>query len=332
MPPTSRSWKDIRQGVNSQAMSKEGRRRMVFTSVKFAVVCVIVFSGIWAVFEVYQTWERDPARIKEPVKAVPLKQAVFATDGVLTRAWLDQTLALPGSTSLMTLDLPALENRLLASGQVQSVVLRRRFADNTLVVTVRERLPVARVMVQIGGALPQLRLVARDGVVYEGVGYERTGLERLPWLDGVRLRRTAKSGFEPIAGMEQIAGLLTAAEGLVPLLCADWQVVSLARLASDQEIIVRSREIPEIIFGAQGDFPRQLAKLDYIVEFLKTHDAPPIKRVNLALGGRVVEEGDTLRIQGDQDVPVELQEAAPLKPARSPLPKTNSQPKQRRDF
>lgn len=317
IPPPTRSWKDIRQGVSTQAMSKEGRRRMVLASVKFAVVCVVVFGCAWAAFEVYQTWESDPARLKEPVKAVPLKQVVFATDGVLARAWLDRTLALPGSASLMTLDLSALQDRLLASGQVQSVVLRRRFADNTLVVTVQERSPVARVMVQIGGASPQLRLVARDGVVYESAGYERAVLERLPWLDGVRLRRTARSGFEPIAGMERTAGLLSAAQGLVPLLCADWQVVSLARLASDQEIIVRSRIIPEIIFDAQGDFPRQLAKLDYIVESLKTHGAPPMKRVNLALGGQV---------------PVELQESAPLKPARSALPKTTSQPKQRRDF
>ena len=317
IPPPTRSWKDIRQGVSTQAMSKEGRRRMVLASVKFAVVCVVVFGCAWAAFEVYQTWESDPARLKEPVKAVPLKQIVFATDGVLARAWLDRTLALPGSASLMTLDLSALQDRLLASGQVQSVVLRRRFADNTLVVTVQERSPVARVMVQIGGASPQLRLVARDGVVYESAGYERAVLERLPWLDGVRLRRTARSGFEPIAGMERTAGLLSAAQGLVPLLCADWQVVSLARLASDQEIIVRSRIIPEIIFDAQGDFPRQLAKLDYIVESLKTHGAPPMKRVNLALGGQV---------------PVELQESAPLKPARSALPKTTSQPKQRRDF
>lgn len=317
IPPSSRSWKDIRQGVSPRAMSKEGRRRMVFASVKFAALCVFVFGGIWAAVEVYQTWESDPARLKEPVKAVPLRQIVFATDGVLERAWLDQTLALPANASLMTLDLSALENRLLASGQVQSVVLRRRFADNTLMVTVQERTPVARVMVQIGEASPRMRLVARDGVVYEGVGYERTVLERLPWLDGIQLRRAAKSGFEPIEGMERVAGLLTAAQGLIPLLCADWQVVSLARLASDQEIIVRSREIPEIIFDARGDFPRQLAKLAYIVESLKAHDAPPMKRVNLALGGQV---------------PVELQDSTPLKPARSSLPKTIPQPKQRRDF
>ena len=99
IPPFSRSWKDIRQGVSPRAMSKEGRRRMVFASVKFAALCVFLFGGIWAAVEVYQTWESDPARLKEPVKAVPLRQIVFATDGVLERAWLDQTLALPASTT-----------------------------------------------------------------------------------------------------------------------------------------------------------------------------------------------------------------------------------------
>lgn len=317
MPPSSRSWKDIRQGVSARAMSREGRRRMMLASVKFAVLCAVVFGCVWGVFEVYATWEKDPTRLKEPVKAVPLKQVVFATDGVLDRAWLHQVLALPGNTSLMTLDLGVLERRLLASGQVRSVVLRRRFADNTLVVTMQERTPIARALVQIGGTTPGLRLVAGDGVVYEGVGYERPALERLPWLAGFQLRRAATSGFEPIAGMERIAALLAAAESLVPHLRTEWQVVSLARLATDQEIVVRSREIPEIIFDARGNFPRQLAKLDYIVDSLRTHGAPPMARVNLALGSQV---------------PVELQETAPLQPARSALPPPSSQPKLRRDF
>jgi cell division protein FtsQ len=248
---------------------------------------------------------------------VPLKQVVFATDGVLDQAWVGRALALPKGTSLMTLDLTALESRLLGSRQVQSVMLRRRFADNTLAVNLRERTPVARVMVRDGAAAPVLRLVARDGVVYEGSGYERSGLERLPWLDGVALRRAAKGGFEPIASMGLVAGLLSAAEGLVPQLSAGWQVVSLARLAGDQEIIVRSREIPEIIFAAEDDYPRQLAKLDYIVDTLRTQGAPPVARVNLALGGQV---------------PVALQETLRLAPARPALSPTISQPRQRRDF
>ena len=293
-------------------MSREGRRRVMLASLKFALLCAVLVAAAWAGLEVYATWETNPARLKDPVKAVPLKQVVFATDGVLSRAWLDQALALPRNPSLISLDLAALERRLLASGQVRSVVLRRRFGDNALVVTTQERVPVARVMVQVGGGTPALRLVAADGVVFEGVGYERAAVEPLPWLGGLQLRRAAAGGFEPIAGMDQVAALLAAADRLVPALRADWQVVSLARLASDQEIEVRSREIPEIVFDARGNFPRQLAKLDYVVDSLRAHGAPPMARVNLALGSQV---------------PVELQETAPLAPAR-PI----SQPKSRRDF
>jgi hypothetical protein len=246
---------------------------------------------------------------------------VFAADGVLDRTWLDQTLALPKNASLMKLDLAALESRLLASGQVQAVVLRRRFTDSALVVTVQERVPVARLMVQVGDTAPRPMLVARDGVVFEGIGYERAGLEQLPWLDDVPLRRTPRHGFEPIAGMDRVAELLASAQGLVPGLCGGWQVVSLAKFVSDQEIVVRSREIPEIIFDARldgrEDFPRQLARLNHIVEFLHARGAPPLQRVNFALGGQV---------------PVELQDPGPARPAHSFRTQPSSQPRQRRDF
>ena len=319
--PLSRSWKDIRQGVNPRAMSKEGRRRRIFAALKFVTVCLLVVGAVWAGLGVYLTYENNPTQLKDAGPSVPLKQVVFDADGVLDRAWLDQTLALPKNASLMKLDLAALESRLLASGQAQAVVLRRRFADNTLVVTVQERIPVARLMVQVGATSPRLLLVARDGVVYEGTGYARMALDLLPWLDGVPLRRTQRHGFEPIAGMDRIAALLTTAQGLVPDLCAGWQVVSLARFASDQEIVVHSREIPEIIFDARADvredFPRQLARLNHIVEFLHTRGAPPMQRVNFALGSQV---------------PVELQDSASTAPALSGHPKSASPTKQRRDF
>ncbi len=290
---------------------------MVLGSGKVGLACACLLGGAWAALELYRTWENDPARLREPARAVPLRQVLFATDGVLDRAWIDRTLALPRGASLMTLDLAALERRLLASGQVRSVVLRRRFGDSTLLVTVQERTPVARLMVQAGGGAPALRLAAADGVVYEGVGYEPAGLARLPWLDGIALRRAAPGGFEPIERMDLVARLLSAAEGLVPELCAGWEVVSLARLPGDGEIVVRSREIPEIIFMADGDYARQLAKLDYIVDNLRAHGAPPVASVNLALGGQV---------------PVALQDAPRLAPARAAAAATPSQPRQRRDF
>lgn len=318
MPPRSHSWKDIRQEVNSRAMSKEGHRRRTIAGLRFIAVCALALGGVAAAIEVYLKWESNPGSLRDPGGNVPLKQVVFSTDGALDRPWLDRTLALPKNASLMNLDLAALQQRLLASGQAQTVMLRRRFANHSLAVTVQERVPIARLMAQADGNPPCLRLVAGDGVVFEGVGYEPAALERLPWLDGVQLRRSTQHGFEPIAEMERTAELLQTARVLVPELFAGWQVVSLARFTSDHEILVRSTAIPEIVFDLRDGFPRQLARLDYIVDFLRSKGAPPLQRIDLALGGQV---------------PVELQRAAPLKPARAaPSRKTASQPKQRRDF
>jgi len=311
--PSSRSWKEIRQGVNARAMSREGRRRQMLALTKAIAACVVLAGFAWAGIELYFTWKLNPTQLKDAGPSVPLKQVVYSTDGVLDRTWLDQALQLPRNPSLMKLDLAALEARLLASGQVQTVVLRRRFTDSTLVVTLTERTPVARLMAQVGDEPAHALLVAADGVLYEGSGYAAPAVGGLPWLDGVRLRRTAR-GFEPIEGMDRVAALLAAAHGLVPEHAAGWDVVSLARLGSDQEIRVHSREIPEIIFDAHGDFARQLARLDHIVSFLHARGAPPMQRVNFALGNQV---------------PVELQDAAPFAPAR---PHPPSATRHRSDF
>ena len=316
-PPHSRSWKDIRQGVNPRAMSREGHKRMVLEMVKLLALCAVIVGGACLALELYQAGQSNPARLKEPGRAVPLRQVVFSTDGVLDRAWLDRTLELPRNASLTTLDLTVLERRLLAAGQAQSVVLRRQFSDNTLAVTVQERTPIARLMVQLGNASPSRWLAARDGVIYQGVGYEPAALERLPWLDGVALRRTEPQGFAPIAGMEEVARLLNAAEGLVPEIGAGWQVVSLARLESDQELIVRSRDVPEIIFDTRVSYARQLAKLAYIVDSLRQHGNPPMARIDFAVGSQV---------------PVELQHTLSLQPARAPASASLSPGRSKREF
>jgi len=315
--PNSRSWRDIRQGVNPRAMSRAGRRRRAVAGVKIGAVIAAVVIVVGGAFAIRALWRNDPARLKEPVKAIPLKQVVFSTDGVLGAAWVGETLALPQKSSLMTLDLHALEHRLLASGQVLGVTLRRRFTDDSLVVTLHERKPVARLMAQTGDAPARMLLVAADGVVFRNVGYAAADLDQLPWLDGFVLRRSPERGFEPVSGMDQVAGLLSAARALVPRLYTGWQVVSLARLASDKEILVRSHDIPEIVFDAGAGFPRQLEKLDYIVDALRTHGAPPVARVDLAVGSQV---------------PVELEAAASDQAPRAPPGPAQFQPKLRRDF
>jgi cell division protein FtsQ len=286
-PPPGRSWRNIRQEVKPLAMGRQGRRRQIFAWVKVVALCVLGAGAAWGLFEVIHAWETDRAALATAVHSQPVKDIVLITPGgVLTREWAAGVLALPKSASLMSLDLPALRDRLLAHGQVRVVVLTRNFPA-TLVVTLQERTPVARVQASDGQGVPQQLLVAKDGVVYDGFNYDRQMVAGLPWLDGIRLVR-AGHGFEPIAGMADVSALLATARNEAPNLYSGWLIVSLARLAENDEIVVKAQDIPEIIFSRKRDYLRQVAQLDYVVERVRTLPDPTLQSVNLALeGGQV---------------------------------------------
>ncbi|MBA4137028.1 MAG: cell division protein FtsQ [Opitutus sp.] len=283
---STRSWRTIRQDVTSRAMSRRGRQRQVLAWVKIGALAGLLGLSSWGIYAVVHTWESDRAAIASAVKSEPVREIVVLTDGVLTRDWVAKSLALPQRTTLMALDLSALREKLMASGQINVAVLTRNFPD-TLVVNLQERTPVARIQVADGAATRQL-LVAKDGVVYEGANYEKTLMAGLPWLAGFSLRRTTNGGYEPISGMEQVADLLSTAQLQAPHLYRDWLFVSLARLAEHRELVVKSQDIPEIVFSAREDFFRQLAQLDYIIDATKQQLAQPqLQSVNLALGPQV---------------------------------------------
>ncbi len=282
--PLPRSWRDIAQPVAPRAMSREGRRRRVRAVAQAGGLVLALAAVTWGGVEVATAWRHDPGTLLTPAGAAPVRNISLRTDGVLDAAWLRLTLALPPKTNLMALDLPALQRRLRSSGQVQSAELTRVFPDKLLVV-LKERAPVARLMAQVGDAPPAQLLVARDGTVFAEVGHAPEFLAGLPFLDGVRLVR-AGAGFAPIAGMPAVAGLLDVARANTPELSRGFQVVSLARLESDDLIIVRSDAVREITFGAHADFLRQLAQLDYVLDQTgRGPTAQPLGSVNLALGG-----------------------------------------------
>ena len=146
---------------------------------------------------------------------------------------------------------------------------------------------MAKIMVQNGNRPPEVQLVARDGISFSGTGYDAEFLKRLPWLDGVTLRRSG-NGFAPIIGMETVADLLNTARGNVPDLYKLWQVVSLARFAGDGEIVVTVKDADltkEVIFGTRDDFYTQVAQLDLIEEEARLHpERGRLRSVNLAVG------------------------------------------------
>ncbi len=286
--PVTRSWRDIPQPVKPRAMSRGGRRRLFTSGLRTAAGVLIVLALAWGAWTLTKALGQNSRTMPAAAKAVPVKAPELKTNGVLNGAWLGRRLALPRNASLMELDLEQLRARLLADGQVQTATLTRHFPDR-LLVSVTERLPIARLMAEWKGNRQAL-LVARDGVVFAGEGHDPVLVDNLPWLDGIKLARR-NGELAPVEGLGVVGELLARAreadarldDGTSP---HAWRVISLARLTSDRELEVRTADGVTVIFSAHGDFFRQLAKLDFLWEAM-AHAPERPARIDLTLGREV---------------------------------------------
>jgi cell division protein FtsQ len=277
-PLSARHWRNIPQQVKPRAMSREGRWRLTLVFLRWLGGAAALAVAGWGAWQGAAIWRGSPAALGVGAAAVPLQHLTLTTDGVLDRAWLEKTLALPKNASLPQLDLPQLRARVLASGQAKEATLIRDYPA-TLAVHLAERTPVARI--KTAGADSPL-LVDQWGAVYDGVGYTPTLLDTLPWLDGIRLVRQDQ-GFAPIPGMGHVADLLRAAQSDAPHLYRNWRVVSLARLQADGDIEVRTKDQMEVIFGTQDEFFLQLARLDTLLDTARAQGTPAIVKIDLSL-------------------------------------------------
>ncbi|MEO7412557.1 MAG: hypothetical protein ABIZ81_04305 [Opitutaceae bacterium] len=284
--PHTRSWRDISQPVSARAMSGGGRRRWIMASFRVAAFTTVLTTVSWCSWQVFEILQYGPEKMPAFMKTAPVKDVQLETDGVLGLPWLTSTLALPKGVSLLKLDRLKLQERLLASGQVRVATLRWDLPD-TLAITLSERSPVGRVKAAYPDGLQQELLVARDGAVFHGADFDPAMIETLPWLEGFALAR--KNGvFLPLVGMEAVAELLAKAKREAEERYGTWEVVSLARLASDGEIEVRTQSGTRIIFGTRDDYFRQLARLDTLLDLAeKTHPGQVMGEINLAVGPQV---------------------------------------------
>jgi hypothetical protein len=332
-PPPTRSWRDIPQPVRRVSMGREGKKRLFMAIGNIVGLVLVLGAAGWGIYEVVHLWETNPSRLTAPTKGVPIRDFAVRTDGVLDKAWVQRTLELPKTASLMELDLVDLKRRLEASGQVSKAVIERRFPD-ILGITLQERTPVAQVMALIGDAAPVSFMVARDGMVYSGFGYDPAMAGYLPYIDGVKLVREG-AGFSRIEGMESVADLLGTAQVSAPALYRTFKIVSLARFALDRTLAVKSTEVDVITFGSSQDsFYRQLARLDYILEETRRQNAGGhLKSVNLAIGDKQVPIAfDTAHKEPSARPPVSSARPGPSAGASLfSFPSRNSSPSQR-DF
>jgi cell division protein FtsQ len=309
--------------VKPRAMSNGGRWRLVMAAVRAAGM-VGLFAGMaWGAWMVLAALQDNPRRIPTAAKSVPVRPPELRTmrDGVLDDAWLARTLEIPPGASLMELDLENLQARVLADQQVLTANLTRIFPDR-LVVQITERMPIARIRVDLDGVQRDL-LVARDGVLFFGTGFDAGMLKTLPWLDGMVIAREG-AAFRPIARMEIVAQLIADAQFSAPHLYQYWQSVSLARLESDRELEVTMKNGTTALFTAKGSFFVQLANFDEIVDRLSRIPGARA-RVDLTLGREVPV---TIEVAANSD-------AVPGAPASNPpgfplLP--SSQPKTKREL
>lgn len=284
--PQEHSWRAVPQKVNPRAMTAHGRRRLTWSVIRttaFLLVLGGTAAGVaWWALEGGFTAPAD--KLAPVVKAEPLREVVVLSDGVLREAWVKERLQLPPDIALMAVDLVAVKARLESSGQVRNAVVAREFPD-TLVVTLEERSPVVRVMVPLDPTQPEAFLVARDGVVYRGSNYDSALIERLPWLDGVRLTRNGDE-ILPLAGLERVSELLLAGQQDAPHLARTWQVIS---LAEHPRLVVRTATVREIVFEP-GNYRRQFARLDYLLDLYREQGIARdgIARLDVSMPSQVV--------------------------------------------
>lgn len=289
--PSAATWRDIPQVTTPRPVNRTGKRRMVMTAVRFWALAGMAVASLLIGYMAMRTWRDNPGGFAGPAESVPLREIVMRSDGVLDLAWVKQTLAVKPGVGIMSLDLGLLQQRLMASGQVRTAVISRRFPD-VLSVVMEERSPVLRVQHQGEDGSRVSLFVARDGTVFSGEKYDEALVSGLPWLDGVALTRAATGrGFAPIDGLVPVSDLLGTARSAAPGLARSFQRVSLARFARDRVVIVETAEVPEIVFGTHAElgFFQQLARLDYILDELRAQQGGKIIRsINLSLGGRQV--------------------------------------------
>jgi hypothetical protein len=286
--PFAQSWRDIRQSVNPRTMTPHGLRRLGSNVLQMAFSLLFLGGAAGVGAYLWHGYDTPANTLAPVVKAVPLREVVVLTDGVLAKDWVVERLALPEGVALVAIDLDAAKTALEGDGQVRSAVVSRDFPD-TLVVTMEERVPVARALAALEpGGKPETLFLARDGTVYRGRNYDTAMVAALPWIDGVRLVRRG-AGFEPVEGMNRVSDLILAVRQDAPHLAAEFRVVSLAGLP---RLIVRTPAIREVVFegGASANtFRQQLARLDYILDdHRRQADAPGIERLDLSIAAQVI--------------------------------------------
>ena len=204
-------------------------------------------------------WQTARDRWLNQIDALALRQLIVTRDGVLTEEEIRRLAGVQPGRNVLTIDLYVLRQRLLRHPRIEEATVRLEFPD-TLRIGVRERVPVARVLLPSAGDVQGYFLLDDTGHVL--IPFERghapveivEAEAALPLLNGMTAV-TFSAGQtvmdqRVLAALKLIAGFdASAMAGVTELLSVD--------IASPGVLVVLSNQGARVTLAGE-DFDRQL--------------------------------------------------------------------------
>ena len=289
---TSVTYKGDQSWHNLKDASTQSRRITTFASVyrrikPFLKIASLAL-GVIATFFFLKAFVFD--RITSEERTVSkdnsgyVKRVLFYTDGVLDETWLSGVIQIYQNMRLMDINIFEMKQILEGFDQVSQAEVIRIF-PYALRIELEEEMPMFKLKMKTNEGVEFLRCVGKTGVVYEGIGYTEDFLSGLPYLIPYR---HSKQKYLPINGLNYIVPLmdLLKESGLSERIRL--QSISLESFSGDKElpgqiIEINSDLIPRILFSAYNDYPKQIARLNYILSYLNGSGNREVERVDLSL-------------------------------------------------
>jgi len=166
----SKSWRDLPQSRSSKSVTPQARQRqrLILYRMSFALAGFALFAAL-ACAITYQ-YIKKPSIISFGGPSYEISNKFFRTDGVLTHDWMVRCINLPSKSSLMDVDIHAIEARLESQGQVAHASVKRIFPD-AILVEIQERKPILRIRVSKKGSGHKDYLLGNDGTIFSSASY-----------------------------------------------------------------------------------------------------------------------------------------------------------------
>ena len=280
------SWHDLRD-ANIQS-SRITTSASIYRRIKPFIKWAFLSFSVVAVFFFFKDFVFDGIASEKGIdpknQGGYVKKVLFYTDGVLDETWLSGVIQINRNMQLMDINIFEMKHILENFDQVQRAEVIRIFPD-ALRIELKEEVPLFKLKMQTSEGIDFLRCVGESGQVYKGIGYSEAFLDELPYLIPYR---HSNQKYLPINGLNYVAPLMSLLleEGLIERI--GLKSISLKNFSGDREfpgqiIEINSDLIPRILFSAYEDYPKQVARLNYILSFMNGSGNPELERVDLSL-------------------------------------------------